>query len=68
MILTTGMVALAGIAGTVSAPVVSALTKFGDRKHERKLKFEKRAWEDKKSALIDIIKKMSDIRLANPGP
>jgi hypothetical protein len=64
MILTTGIVALAGIAGTASAPVATALTSFGDRKHERKQKFEKRAWEDKKPALVDIIKKVSDIRRA----
>jgi hypothetical protein len=66
MLVTTGGLALAGIAGTAidarSGPVSSALTKRGDRTHEAKLKFEELAWEEKREALIAVIKNVSDIR------
>jgi hypothetical protein len=68
MILTTGLLGLAGIGGTAFGAAVSptstALTRRRDRSHEIRLKFDERAWEDKKAALMDIIRKASDIRRA----
>jgi hypothetical protein len=44
--------------------VINALTKRGDRKHAASLDFEKRVWEVKNSALLNLITKCESIRSA----
>jgi hypothetical protein len=44
--------------------VINALTKRGDRKHAASLDFEKRVWETKSGALLDLIAKCESIRSA----
>jgi hypothetical protein len=44
--------------------VINALTKRGDRKHAASLDFEKRVWETKSGALLNLITKCESIRSA----
>ncbi|BBX06931.1 hypothetical protein [Mycolicibacterium aichiense] len=59
-------VAIAGISGTafvaITSQAVNALMKRGDRKHESQLDFEKRVWEAKSAALVEIVTKCQRLK------
>lgn len=59
-------VAIAGIAGTAfgafTTQAFNAWTKRGDRKHASQLDFEKRVWEAKSAALVEIITKCQRLK------
>jgi hypothetical protein len=59
-------VALAGIGGTAfgsfTTQALNAWTKRGDRKHTSQLDFEKRIWEAKSAALVEIIAKCQQLK------
>jgi hypothetical protein len=56
-VVSSGTVALATL-------IVNALTKRGDRKHESRLDYERRIWEDKRTALVAVIGDCQAIRSA----
>jgi hypothetical protein len=62
----TDWVALAGIGGTAfgafTTQAFTAWTKRGDRKHTSQLDFEKRIWEAKSAALVEIIAKCQRLK------
>lgn len=45
-----------GALAVVAGQLIPAFTKRGDRKHEDDLEFEKRVWEDKRAALLAVIR------------
>ena len=59
-------IALAGIGATaavaITAQVVGALSKRGDRRHEIALEFDKRAWDGKRDALLALLRWAKGIR------
>jgi hypothetical protein len=57
-----GILSTAGVA--ISTHVIAAAMRRGDRNHEAALEYEKRAWEAKNTALIDLIAKSSELRRA----
>ncbi|PQE02195.1 hypothetical protein CYL16_01115 [Mycobacterium sp. EPG1] len=46
----------AGALAAVAGQLIPAFSKRGDRRHQTDLEFEKRAWEDKRTALLALIR------------